>query len=441
MTPDDARLCETDRDLTALPVVLDAEQVAPLLGEPPGSVTATYVRYKPGVSCVVGYSTPRGPAYAHAASARQLDKLEGWAEGKPGVRGAVLVRVGAGGVLLGRPESDPTVPGPARLASDDGEPERGGRVLAELLGRATSDARLVPLRYKPGRRWVARADVDGTPVAVVKAYRPLDAVRARAAARACAPIGPRTLGRSGRAGLAASAWRPGRSLDDLLLDATEADAADDARVTDLDPHACGWAVGTALAALHGSVAADLVPQAGPREPRAAARSAAEAVARILPAEARRAARLAAVVVDGLEALPGAGLVALHGDLGADQVVMTGDGSGARLVDLDQAFAGHPALDLGAFRASVVGLVAGLPPGAGGRIAPSVAGVVRGVEDGYAAARGAVSERALAVCTAAALLRTAVDPFRRREPRWSEAVRAALGAAEAALGGAVVEVPR
>lgn len=452
MRADDAALCAADTAIPGLPVVLDADAVAPLLGRAPGEVVATYVRYKPGLACVVGYRTPDGPAYAYAVSARQVDKLRGWADGKPGARGATSVPTGTGAILLGRPESDPVVRGPARLAERGALTELLGDVLpggpghgAGRTGPRTGAAdrsggeglRLVPLRYKPGRRWVARAELDGLPVAVVKAYRPSDARRAWDAARACGALAPRLLRRRGRHGLLAAAWVPGVPLADALTSGRAGPSSSDADATHVPryghlpagPYVVGREVGEALARLHAEVDPTAVPGSGSREPGVAVHAGARALARLLPGETARAAGLAVAVGEVLAELDGdrGSVVALHGDLGPDQVVLGPDGP--RLVDLDQVTAGHPAIDLGSFRAAArrLGAVTG-PDGA-----RAAADLARGVEDGYADLRGRVDERLLAACTAGALLRTAVDPFRTRRPDWADACRAVLDDAEDVLG--------
>ncbi len=80
----DATLVQADGEIPALAVVLDPDGFAQTLSRvyPDAdvkSVQPLYVRYKPGVSCLIGYSietaSGRVDAYARAHSAASSDKI------------------------------------------------------------------------------------------------------------------------------------------------------------------------------------------------------------------------------------------------------------------------------------------------------------------------------------------------------------------------------
>ncbi|MGH3666415.1 MAG: hypothetical protein ACRDU8_10080, partial [Egibacteraceae bacterium] len=175
LPPADAAVVQRDPALPGLGLVLDpAALVGWLDAALPDTwivdAEARYVRYKPGGSCVVAYRfhTAGGEvdgfakAYRRGAegkAAKALDKAVPSVFGGPGVAASDEHRVSV--QLFPNDRSLPAL----RVL---GDPSRRAR----LLRRLTDDdaVRLVPLRYKPERRWVGRVDGPGGPCAVVRLY-------------------------------------------------------------------------------------------------------------------------------------------------------------------------------------------------------------------------------------------------------------------------------
>ncbi|MDQ3529286.1 MAG: phosphotransferase [Actinomycetota bacterium] len=405
LSPGDAALAARDRTLPDLPLVLDpdvlAGEVSTAVGVPL-TLTATYVRYKPGTSCLVGCRLAGGGAAVDAyATTRHRDdgkiaKVVGRATtASPWGPGAV--RVGAATALVFFP-NDRHLRGARTLA----DPRRGPALLHRLLPEQ-GDAwtpRLTRLRYKPERRFVARVDGAGAPAAVVKSYAPAHFRAADEGLKAFHSRGPlriaRRLGASSRHHLTAVEWVAGDPLQRLIHGGDCAAEAVEA-------------VGTALAQLH------------KQEPRGLVRLERETEAVLVLATARtlgwlvpelggQSRSLAIELANDLLALPD-GRHAIHGDFSADQVLLTSDA--AAIIDYDAAAVGDPAADLGLFRATLLADAA-----AGHLTRAGAERLVEALTSGYPVTFDDPRRR-LDLYTAAWLLRLAVEPFRYRVADWPE----------------------
>jgi aminoglycoside phosphotransferase (APT) family kinase protein len=412
LLPADAALAARDPALPGLATVLDPDAVAQavdlhLPGLEVRKVTPHYVRYKPATSCMVAYRLA-------GVDGERMAYVKAWRGAAPEKPHKLLdlprkftadaaepVALGRGVVLALFPW-DRALRAVRRLGTADGRADLLGTVLPrDLAGGAT----LVPLRYKPERRFVARVDGPEGPRAVLKCYAEPDYRRALRGARAFRDTGPvraaHLLGRNQRHRVLTGRWVPGACLEDLIADGS-VEAAVLARA------------GAALAGLHAQGGERL------RRPhrdaqRAALQAAVDAVATTLPATAalarevadRAAARLGAA---GHSATP------IHGDFSADQVLVSG--SEMVIIDFDQAELGDPAADLGLFAANLEADVVGE------RLVPARAHALRGeLVTGYIAAGGHDVRQRLEATTAAWLLRLAPEPFRHRRPDWPERTRA------------------
>lgn len=414
----DARLGLRDRRLPGLAVVLDAEAFSEALAGalrdlPVTGARATYVRYKPGVSCLVAFRVRVGDeehdVYARALRRSAQDKL-----GAARRRAEEDSPLGPGGLVLDRwaiavhafPH-DRRLPTLARLL----DPVTGERLMGRLLGEHPElrDGTLTGLRYNPERRWVARLDAsEGR--ALIKVAQDGAVRRAMAARDALAgqaPV-PELLGATRRHGLVALEWLQGEGLEGRLESAPRA----------------AEAVGPALAAVHELDGLELAPRPDSEAQRLTA--AARATLVVSPELAQRAGRLATSLIGALRA---AGpRTAVHGDFSADQVIL--GARGAMLVDLDEARRDDPAVDLAGFAAELLLRVVR------GRLPPAAAEQAReALLEGYRAAGGCAvtSGPALSRRLAAALLLRAAEPFRLRERDWDEQVVALVEAAERAAG--------
>ncbi len=409
LAPPDRALAQRDSALRGLPLLLDPEALAralALAGSEIGGLTATYVRYKPGTNCLVAYrgwaNGAEGWLYAKAHPMGARDKLA-----KASERGGALV-LDEHAVVVYRFPQDAKLAALARLG-DDGERRA---LLKQLLPARPEfwDASVQGLRYKPERRYVAALTVGGAEQALLKVYTPAGYAVAARNARALAAQQEvrvaRRLGRSARRGALLLEWLRGRSLEEAM------------REPSFDPAAVA-AVGAALAALHRLPVETLAPMAEQEGGAAALRAAAAAVGALEPSLGSRAHRLAARLARGLERAAAPRLT--HGDFSADQVLL-GEGRVA-LLDLDNAGPGDPLSDLGTFLAQLRW------DRCRGQLAPArEEAVAAALVGGYRAAGGAAGP--LALHGAAALLRLAAEPFRRREAAWPAQMVALLENAEA-----------
>ncbi len=420
IAPADARLAAEDPSLPGLGLVLDPEAWAQELAAalPRAGVRgarATYVRYKPGTSCLVAFRVRVGDGeqdvYARALRPSAHDKLAAARR-----RQEDRSNLGPGGLVLERwavavhvfPH-DRRLPALARLGDAGHHHVLLERILA--TAPALAHGELQRLRYNPERRWVGRLTAADGERALVKMAAPARARRALRAASALAEAvpAPAVLGSSARHGITVTRWLDGTPLD-ALLSAT--------------PSAAG-AAGRALAGLHGADGAGLRARSA-HKAAGSLRAAAEAVGVIAAAPARRAGRLAR----DLAAQPGSGAVhAVHGDFSADQVLMC-DGE-AVLLDLDRARRDNPACDLATFVAELELRVVR------GTLSRRAAGQAEeALLEAYCDAGGPAVTHGptLARDVAAALLLRAVEPFRLRERCWPEQVEMLVGAAERAASG-------
>jgi aminoglycoside phosphotransferase (APT) family kinase protein len=409
LAPADAEIARRDPAIPGLALALDPEALADRLRTAGPlaalvSAQATYVRYKPGTSCLVGYDLelPGGRILAFAKAYRRGDWLKlvkARDKGRPGdvvVFDCDLVTVvGVAG------DRDLLLPGRLVRTRDR------RHLLRALLPESPDLWELTPrcLRYKPERRWVGVVRSGGRPVALVKGYRREDLPRACAGLDfiATAPlVAPRLLGTSAGAGALASSWIPGEALSEVL-----SRPPGDATVL--------VETGQALGMLHHQRAAGLRPVSG-ADDAAAVMAAAAALGAVLPRLGPTAGHIAGMLSRRL--LTATTATPRHGDFSADQVVVSHDGVG--ILDLDNAAVGDPAADLGQFLANleVAALDDGLATGPASSLTTDFLA-------GYESVGGLADLDRVALHHAAALVRLAVEPFRRRQPEWPARAEALL----------------
>ncbi len=412
-THHDQALIQRDTALPGLAVVLRPSAFRTTLERllpdaPLDAVTPDYVRYKPGMNCLVAYRVEAGgttyPVYAKAHRPDDLVKLE-----KATSRPATDTPLGPGRHVL--PAWSVVVSlfpndGKLRVLHRLGETDRKRALLARVLPARPDlwDAGVHLLRYKPERRFVARLSA-GDRTAALKMYTTAGYPMARSGSRAFEERGALRLapllGRSDRHHVLAFGWVHGLLLRDLLRhDATAMPALHH--------------VGAALAALHGQQGTGLPVRSRAME---AARllAVAEGVAALLPRRSRYARTLATRLARRLEDLPTTA-TPIHGDFYDKQVLLRDDT--AVVLDLDESALGHPAIDLGNFIAHLERdrMRHGGP-------AHRVEAMAAALLDGYATT--ARVPRHLDLHTAAALLLLAHHPFRFREPDWADRIEALL----------------
>src|SRR5215218_6476512 len=414
---DDVDLVRADAGLPGLALVLDPEavheQVAGAVGACGLRLAATsvdYVRYKPGTSVVasvrvktdagssLGYVRAwlhdRGAPSPLATEARKPSR-RARAAWSPRVDDAAMVAVAPAG-------SDLRLPGVPKVLVDS---RRWLRRLdlseADGPGDLTARVSVRELRYKPGRRWVCRIDVDGVPWGVAKAVRRPALDHAVAALRQASGAGARVaplLAVDGRHDVFVSRWVAGTTLDPATAGPSLPD------------------IGAALASLHATPAPSAWPGA---DPVSTGLDALRAIRTVLPAAAADAQRCLGLVLAEL-ADPPSRQVLVHGDLNAEQVVLAP--SGAVLIDLDRSRVDEPLADVASWLAHARAAAPGLDAAA----ARSQAGLLL---DGYVAAGGHPGDLSrLPALVALALLQRSVEPFRYRMPGWPALVRQRVRAA-------------
>lgn len=405
----DVAIVARDRELPGLRLLLDAAAFADAIGV--GGVTLSYLRYKPGESCLAAFRLPDGRELAaKAVTARRWAAVcanPKWAAPHLGC-GTLPRRLEAAQVLLRDRTEDAHLKALRRLS----DPERAERCLNHLFRhRAVKGPfSLVPMRWKPERRFVARVDGRDGPIAVLKVSAPSDYARSLAgAAFAEAAGGPPFAAASAALGAFAVRWADGVPL---------CPAADGA--FDLDGTA---AAGRALAALHQAsiVHPHTIDRVAYSE---ALRAGGRYLGWLLPGIANRARHLAERVAAAL-ATEAAHPCLVHGDFSADQVVICE--GGACIIDWDEAACGEPAADFGTFyaRLEVQALDSVIARDAAEAAQEALLA-------GYAETSEPPPE--LRGHTARALLMLATEGFRARYPDWPERAAALLDRAQAALDG-------
>lgn len=381
----------------------------------PEGCAPSYVRFKPGTSCLVGYASAEsnGPALFYAtAFERNSRKLV-----KAMERRTVHSESGPGRIVLSEDAVEVCV-----FPNDDqlqvlvplADPERRRRIIRRLLrdrtGKVTTDARTIA--YKPERRCVMKITTADGSTSLLKAYakRAFEPAYARARHFCSVPRIrglQRLIGQDERRRLLAMEWLPGRSLVDVLRHpepaATHVKCA-----------------GALLAQLHAS-APDGLPEWTPLAAARTLEGIVEALAVLLPEESERAAELARRVLLTL-AEESPVRVTLHGDFDPRQVLV--DGDSVAFVDLDEAVVGPPALDVGTFIARLH--ISAARQELGAEVAADAAAALLA---GYATKRPAPCSRSIRAFTALAFLKIAHEPFRSYRREWPAEISAVLDSAE------------
>ena len=416
LTAPDADIVRRDPGIPGLSIVLDPEAVIAALRPclpRAGTARMTYVRYKPGRSCVVAYrldgdggldlyakaSPPGAPAEPRMSVGRSSAS-----------DGTGRIILGDGAIAVCVFPVDHKLKALRRLV--DAELRR--RMLREVVPDRPDlwDGAFDELRYLPERRYVARWLSGNRPVAVLKlhtereyalAQRNVTAFRGHASFRRA-----RCLGQSDRRRILLHEWLPGRVLSEA--------------VSDPDPDfGALTSVGAALAHLHAQDATGLAPLQ--RDVEAATLLGLSAnLGSICPHLAERLDRLVRRLAGELMRAPRLNR-AIHGDFSAGQVLIAGDG--VAILDFDRAARGDPAADIGLFIAHLErkALCCALPAN---RVGP----LRQAFLEGY----GSVTRRRLParvpLYIAVGLVRLAALPFRSREADWLAQTEAILERAAA-----------
>lgn len=403
LSPADRAICDRDPALVGLPLMLDAQAMAAALGR--DALQPAYLRYKPGVSCVASFLSTDGEAlaaYAYAPDRYAEESRRSRWRDNPDV-----VMLPDRGVIVIPARLDRHLRSLARFLDPARRQDALRRVTGVQPHLAAGD--LILLRYKPGRRLVARLDLDGQPRGVLKIMAGAGFDQALVGATAAMAHGQAAL-LGADSGLRAmmTAWVPGRPVcPQMTGHAPDADTC--------------TRIGAALAALHVDPFRPAAAWTAPAD----ARSVLTAATDLAPLDADLSVLAHDIATDLADRLAQATFdpVMVHGDFSADQVVMGADGP--VILDWDNAGCGDPARDLGSFLARIDAQVV---DGILSRVeADDITGaVLRGYGGGPVT---------LPLHHARALMLLVTEGFRARHPDWPARARTLLDRAAQVMRGA------
>jgi len=372
------------------------------------------VKLAPRAYCHVGYRLDIAgePLHLDARACRSED-LEGWLSKSgesdaPGPLGPDRIVLADQAVLITAFPNDPRLPVLRKLADS---PARR-RLLRDLLpGREDLwSGELRPVRYRPGRRYVAELRAPGGARVLLKVSTAKGHLRSRRNAATFRSSGPlrvaRLLGASDPHRLLAYEWLPGTVLIDLWAG------------TPVNDEAVATA-GAALAALHAQSPEGLESCTG-EEMVEDLFSAASEIGFLCPWLARRAEELARRLTAQVTRAPPRH-EPIHGNFSSRHVLV--DGAEAGIVDLDWACRDDSARDLGGVLAQLERhvLCDGISRDRAGRFRDNLS-------RGYGSVRPVPGR--IDLFTAVELFRGARAPFRRKEPEWPERTGQLVRSAEA-----------
>lgn len=423
LSPAESDLVRRDPAVPGLAVLLDPNVfIAALRARLPEAdletAKITYIKYKPGTNCLVGYNlTAAGTTvrvYGKAYRTDARNKLQKALQ-QPGAAGLL----GPGRIVLEDCAAVISVfpnDGKVKSLSFLDSSEARERLLSQLLPERPDlqDGEIEGLVYKPERRYVARLIVGGEPCAALKMYTERDYLTVRDKAGRFRSRGvlrfARQLGYSDRHCTLAFEWLPGRLLSESILDPEP----------DLEAVA---AVGAALAELHAQNVEGLTCLTREEEMSGILSSARE-VGMICPRLAEQADGLARRITARLAQEPVV-YRPIHGDFHARQVLTAPDS--VTVLDVDRALYADPRVDLCLFIAHLEREVIR------GNLSPSrVEPLKRAFLEGYQHATHDPAPALIELYVAAEVLRLSPRFFRYFEPAWLEKIEASLERVEAIL---------
>ncbi len=420
----DRELAERQPQLPGLGLVFDTTALAEAARrcgvELPRDCEPTYVRFKPGTRCLVGYGlsgSHGSPLFYASAFERGSAKLT-----KASERTVVEKNGGPGRIVLDEHAvelcvfpNDDQLRALIPLASS----ETRGAVIARLLPATNFEAasQLEVVAYKPERRCVFKySGGDGT-TALIKAYKrnAFSGARRRAlhfCSKRRLSGTQRLIGADKETRLIAMNWLSGRSLaEEICLPSPDLS------------HTRG--AGRRLAEIHASEP-DRLPEWSHSDAAARLNEIAAVFRVLLPPLSDRTLELSSRLMAVLNDVD-TGSVVSHGDFHTRQILI--DEDRIALIDFDEALMAPPGFDIGSFisRLHINALR--------GEISENIAeDAAESLVAGYAAIRAVPGKHEIRAFTALALLNVAHEPFRLRRPEWPSEIAAILDRAEQLLEG-------
>jgi hypothetical protein len=427
LAPLDADLVRRDAAIPGLATILDPEifiaRLQPSFPEIPfAAAHPQYIRYKPGMNCLVAYQLEAGgmflDVYAKAHRSDAAVKLEKAANPNivPGPLGPGRIILDNCAVAVSFFPNDSKLIRLRRLNEIE--------VRKHLFGKFVPDAadpltvKIETLGYKPERRYVARLATAAGPAAVLKFYSPAALLTARVSAKAFASQGilqiARYIGKSDRHNALGFQWLPGRLLTEVI--AEEKNASEALLET-----------GVALAEFHTQESRRL-PVRMRKAETAALFECADWLGFVFPSLAEPARKSARRLAAWLMAEPSLQR-AIHGDFYARQVLWSGGRVG--IIDLDEAVKGDPRADLGLFIARLEwdALRGKLPAG-------SLRGLQEIFFEGYRRVGEQFPEESIRPYVAVELFKLTHTPFRTCENEWASLTEALLERVDALVSESI-----
>ncbi|HVT44370.1 MAG TPA: aminoglycoside phosphotransferase family protein [Thermoanaerobaculia bacterium] len=406
LAPDDAALVRRDPRLAGLETVLDAERLLTELVRRTGlsirGASSSYLRYKPGVSCLVLWKLDMGASsilvHAKAYGEAQRNKFDARREGRIEPRHTQRIILGDRSTIVYVFPDDALMPALARM----NDVEFLEEIFPETPHLRVPEWRT--LRYKPERRHVAFLGGPDSPLAVLKLHGSDGYRRAQRLIDKLPPAASfqiaRQVGGSRNARAVAYEWLPGEPLSKLIASGPTNDAV--------------VRSATAIAELHDhDHRKERGPDVSPADRASNLRALSADLQDLSPRLAPRLGILAERIAERIVALP-QGCSVIHGDFYAEQIVVGSESIG--LIDLDNACIGDRESDLGNFLAHL-----------------ELSGDTQTGDtfvDAYRrASRKSIPQTRLHVETALGLYRLLPRPFRTRGSGWEEAMETILERAE------------
>ncbi len=416
----DRNLVQRDKSIPGLKTLLDSELLLKRLrlSLPKADLRAVqprYIRYKPGMNCLVAYRLNAGgkwiDVYAKAHGADAVGKLrKAGAKQTTGPFGPGRVALKGCDVVVSFFPNDSKLKRLRRIVNDRFTTKLMARLSLEAPG--TGEIHLTPLRYKPERRFVARLEINKKPVALLKMYTRDAFIRSQASTNSIESRGmlriSGRLGKFDRYQLLGFEWLPGKLLTDMIYKNDNAIQA----VSE---------TGVALANFHLQRPRGLYMRT--RAMRAETLlSRAEWLGYVCPALSEQAKQLAWKLSAWIMSQPEA-QYPIHGDFYSQQVLWSKGRVG--VIDLDETVMGDSCVDVGLFAAHLERDVL-----RGDISAASRENFKNAFVEGYRQGGGEVDETNLQMCIAAELFQLSHGPFRACEPDWAARTKAILHRAAA-----------
>jgi len=417
LSNDDAKIVDADPSIPGLRLLLDDEAALALFQEhlaslQPVKATCTYLRYKPSLSCLAAFrvSTPSGDVQVHAQAYSSTN--EGKIVKTPRNHQQTS-SAGQGTVVLSRLKvvlwpfpHDEALEALPLICDHEKLIRLIGRLCADF--EIASDLEILPLRYKPGRRFVGFLEQQGRPTALLRLHSEPSYNNSRRAAKSLGDIQavrtPRTIGHSDRYHALLLEWLEGDSLASVLTNSA-------ARRTAMER------VGQHLAALHREQHAKL-PLRSPHSDAAILSNLVKDSQFLGPAIVTELKKLVTRCCSLLVVTPNI-LSTVHGDFHSGQVILSAD-SRVGFIDFDRASIAHPCSDLGTFlaqqeRDSLDALYS----------TETKQGYENALLQGYLDGNDGADLQPTIIYKVASLLKLAHEPFRHRETDWVKKTSAIL----------------